>query len=247
RSTSGDRTSPPVTGLPLDRAAHRRHEGRRRLLAREDRIEHFAHDLLLHGLRFLRVVELPAIPKLSRRVEHEEVRGAHGAVRFGDLLALVAKVREVVAFALRAFDHVCEVIFRIALFVVRVNHDELHALSRVIALDGNRPILPRLHVWTVIAPERDREDRFVPERCQRVCLPIDRGQREVWSRGADWESFVLHELHVITGHTHPRGRYRLSPSSSDCAMNQRSPFASVSPASRHKLYHQPAGWSTPVI
>src|SRR2546427_6890342 len=47
-----------------------------RSLAREDRIEHFAHDLLLHGFRFLRVVELPAIPKLPCRVEHKEIGGS---------------------------------------------------------------------------------------------------------------------------------------------------------------------------
>src|SRR5207247_5320407 len=129
---SRDRTSPPVTGLPLDRAAHRRNEVRRWLLAREDRIEHLAHDLILDGLRFLRVVEFPAIPKLPGRVEHEEVRSTHRAVRFSDLLALVAEVREVVALPLRALDHVREVIFGIALRVVRVDHDELHALSRVI-------------------------------------------------------------------------------------------------------------------
>src|SRR5712692_6890242 len=83
------RTSAPVIRLPLDRAAHRRHKGRGRLLAGQDRVEDLAHHLRLHVLRFLRVVELPAVPQFPGGVEHEEVRRAHRTVRLRDLLAFV--------------------------------------------------------------------------------------------------------------------------------------------------------------
>src|SRR5712692_6112979 len=86
RDPSCGRTSPPVTGLPLDRTAHRRYEGRRRLLAREDCIEHLAHDLFLHPLRFLLLIELPKIPHLPVRVEEEQIVAPDRTLRFRDLL-----------------------------------------------------------------------------------------------------------------------------------------------------------------
>ncbi len=52
------------------------------------------------------------------------------------------------------------------------------------------------------------------ERCERVCFPIDRGQREVRSRGSNRKSFVLHELQGTTALTYSCGRYRLSLASS---------------------------------
>src|SRR5207245_3458804 len=245
--SSCGRTSAPVIRLPLDGAAHRRHKGGGRLLAGEDRVEDLAHHLLLHAFRFLRVVELPAVSQLPGGVEHEEVGRAHRTVRLRDLLALVSEVREVVSFPLRAFDHVREVVFRIALVVVRVDHDELHALSRVIALDGDRPFLPRLHVRAVIAPKGYGEDRLVAEGSERVCFPIDGGQREVRSRRSDRKSFVLHELQRTTVLTYSCGRYRLSLASSGSAWPRRALVRAGSPISRHKLYHRPAGWSIPVI
>src|SRR5207245_6349372 len=161
-----------------------------------------------------RFVELPAVAQLPGGVEDVAVGRADRTVRLRDLLALVSEVREVVAFPLRAFDHVREVVFRIALFVVRVDHDELHALSCVVALDGDRAFFPRLHVGAVIAPERNGEDGLVLEGCERVCFPINRGQREVRSRRTDRKSFVFHELQGTTVLTHPCGRYRLSLASS---------------------------------
>src|SRR2546425_637867 len=114
--------------------------------------------------RVLRVVEFPAIPKLPGRVEHKEVGGAHRAVRFGDLLALVAEVREVVPLPLRSLDHVGEVVLGIALLVVRVDRDELDALSGEVSLDRNRAVLPGLHIGAVVAPKCDHENRLVLER-----------------------------------------------------------------------------------
>ncbi len=200
-----------MAGLPLNRAAHRRHKSRRRLFAREDRIEDLAQHLLLHALRVFRVVELPSVPELARGVEHKEIGRAHGPVRLRDLLALIPEVREVVPLAFRAFDHVREVVLRITLFIVRVDHHELDTFPCVIPLNGNRAIFPRLHVRAVIAPERDGEDGLVLERRERIRLPIDGREREVRSRRSNWESLVFHELHDITGLTHPCGRYRLSP------------------------------------
>src|SRR5207302_10310342 len=122
----------------------------------------------------------------------------HGSVGLRGFLALVAQVREVVSFSLRTLDHVREIVLGIALVVVRVDHDELDALSGEFLLDRDRAVFPRLHVGTVVAPEGDDENRFVLERTEGMRLSVHSRQGEVRGRRPERETLVLGQFHGVT-------------------------------------------------
>src|SRR5213083_2929587 len=99
-SRSAEPESVPVAGLPLDRAAHRRDERHRGILAGREGVEDIPHDVLSNAFRVFRVVELATIPKFPACVEDEEVGRGHGSVGLRGFLALVAQVWEVVSLSL---------------------------------------------------------------------------------------------------------------------------------------------------
>src|SRR5437660_1295345 len=140
---SREEGSAPVAGLPLDGAAHRRHESSRRVLL---------------------IDELPAVAELTAGIEDEEVGSANGSIGLRGLLRLIVQIGEIVPLPLRSLDHVSEVVLGIAFLVVRVDRHELDAFGREIFLDRDRAILPRLHIGAVVAPEGNDEDRLVLER-----------------------------------------------------------------------------------
>src|SRR5881396_2687753 len=116
---SREEGSAPVAGLPLDGAAHRRHESSWRVLVSDEGVEDLAHHLLPDRLRVLRIVELSAVAELPARIEDEEVGSANGSVGLRGLLRLIVQIWEIVPFPLRSLDHVSEVVLGIAFLVVR--------------------------------------------------------------------------------------------------------------------------------
>ena len=118
-----------------------------------------------------------AIAEDPRGVDHEHVRRGLRIVCPGDLLGLVAQIRNAAELVpLHARTHRLEGVARVALGVVGVDRQHTRAEGGVVARDRNDPLMPGERVGTVIAGEA-HDRRRMPVECVRGPLRVRQRER----------------------------------------------------------------------
>lgn len=142
--------------LPLDAASHRVGVGLGNGFAGEHRFNRISKVRRCHLVGLLPVVIDPAlVNKLPPMIEHEDVRGADGAVGLRHLLRFVAKIRKRKILFLRADFHLVKTVFGKMQVVVRINGEKFDILGKEFIGERDEAVFVGLRVRAMIAGEAD--------------------------------------------------------------------------------------------
>src|SRR5258706_601596 len=150
-----------VAGLPFDVAAETRLLVRVDRFTGEQRVEGSAQILAGHRNSIARpaLMELASLKKSLLAIEQKKIRRARSAIRLGNFLGFVVKIRKLISGGFGLDRHLVWTVGRVVRRVVRVNADQCDAPRQVIGCQLNQPLAKVLHIRAVIAHENDDKAR----------------------------------------------------------------------------------------